>query len=42
MSRLGPKQILLILLAPAVIIAGLSFGSYYFSAETLTARGGAG
>ena len=40
MSRLGPKQILLILLAVALLIAGLSFGSYYFSTEELTARRG--
>ncbi|MCB0014054.1 MAG: hypothetical protein KDE34_19215, partial [Anaerolineales bacterium] len=40
MSRLGPKQILLILLALALLIAGLSFGSYYFSVEELTTRRG--
>gem|GEM_PF-5982738 len=40
MSRFGLTQILLVLLAIALIIAGLSFGSYYVSLEELTARRG--
>ncbi|MCB0166751.1 MAG: hypothetical protein KDI79_21170, partial [Anaerolineae bacterium] len=40
MARIGFKQILLILLALAIFITMLSFGSYYFPAEELTARRG--
>lgn len=40
MSRIGLKQILLILLALAIIVAGLSLGSYYIPTEELTSRRG--
>jgi hypothetical protein len=40
MSRLSFPQILLVVLALALLATGLSFGSYYFSTETLTSRRG--
>lgn len=40
MSRIGLKQILLMLLALAIIVAGLSLGSYYIPTEELTSRRG--
>jgi hypothetical protein len=40
MARIGPKQILLILLALALLVTGLSFGSFYFPTEDLISRRG--